>query len=190
MARTRTGRGSSSAIIGARSLSCASQATGLPDAVRLTRNSAGLPSTSNTNRSPCSSVKRRRIARRSPRPSVRVQFIWRCWWDRGIGGPIATAWGVTSMPDHLHPRSRRSHPVQGHPSQISSRNPSNRCSSPATQRNGSERAQSGCLREVSRQGWAAECRGYSHLLTPIVAEVIFLNTVQKTLTTRLVVDTT
>lgn len=25
-------------------------------------------------------------------------IIWRCWWDRGIGGPIATAWGVTSMP--------------------------------------------------------------------------------------------
>jgi peroxiredoxin len=26
------------------------------------------------------------------------QITWRCWWDGGLGGPIATAWGVTSVP--------------------------------------------------------------------------------------------
>ena len=26
------------------------------------------------------------------------EITWRCWWEGGIGGPIATAWGVEVIP--------------------------------------------------------------------------------------------
>ena len=34
------------------------------------------------------------------RKSIRDgEITWPCWWDGGTGGPITTAWGVTSFPD-------------------------------------------------------------------------------------------
>lgn len=38
--------------------------------------------------------------RETLRKSIRENEItWRCWWDGGTGGPVTTAWGVTSFPE-------------------------------------------------------------------------------------------
>ena len=26
------------------------------------------------------------------------EVTWRCWWDRGVDGPITTRWGITAFP--------------------------------------------------------------------------------------------